>query len=232
MKSFFPFLIFLAISILLFIFVISCEHMRLNPETEDCDPTAFIDTTRIYFQYLSGGKDTLSFIPEVPHVAFDTIVTDNKMNSLFSEYELRGAIKFGLTNVKAFLMLVSDGKRAEEFFTFYGENTACGFGNQSTVNYATPVFWLLSEFPADSSILMLTDEFLAKIDTTMISLDQINRINEQHYVELLEPLSTFDWYLLRVTKQSDFNALDMANFYKEFGYAVAAAPNFFQLIFR
>jgi hypothetical protein len=219
---------------LILVFTINCEHSRINPIFEDCNPMVLIDTTRVYFKYYQGEKDTLKLIPILVHVAFDTNVADGRIESLFKEYGLKPAIIFPqtrLTKVKAFTMFVPDGHRTEEYFTFYGRDTDCGFGNQIIVEYATPVFWAFPELPADSSLLILTDEFVVKVDTAVSTLEQLEEINRRHNVEL-EDIYPYraGVFILRVTKQSELNALDMANLYHELDEVVWAEPNFIQII--
>jgi hypothetical protein len=214
----------------------SCEHTVINPKDEGCDPLAFVDTSRVYFKYYLGEKDTLSLVKTLVLVAFDTTVADEKIESLFEEYDLaKTAFKLHGPDVKAdlkrFGMFVPKGKRSEEFFTFYGQDTNCGLGNHDLVKYATPIFWAFPELPADSSILILTDEFIVRVDTNTTTIDEVLTINEEHNVEFigLQPYSR-DILMLRVTKQSEFDALGMANLYHEFDDVVWAEPNFVQII--
>ncbi len=183
-------------------FLCSCEHMATNPESEECDPLAFVDTTRTYSKYYSGGKDTLSLVTDVVHAAFDTNMADATIDSLFAEYELNVIGRFSVTTSgKKFLLYVPKGKRAEEFFTFYDVDTDCGFGNQDGVIYSTPVFWAFPHLlPADSSILMLTDEFFAEVDTNKLSLEQLDEVNKERHVEFVrqQPYRP-DVVILRVT---------------------------------
>jgi hypothetical protein len=222
--------------ILILLALNSCEHTVINPKNIGCDPLVFVDTSRVYFQYYFEEKDTLSLVRSLVNIAFDTTVADATIESLFTEYGLtKKAFQLHGPDVKAefkqFGMFVPEGKRPEEFFTFYGQDTNCGLGNQDLVRYATPIFWAFPELPADSSILILTDEFIVRVDTNTTTIEEILTINEKHQIEFigLQPYSR-DILILRVTKQSEFDALGMANLYHEFDDVVWAEPNFIQII--
>jgi len=79
----------------------------------------------------------------------------------------------------------------------------------------------------------VTDTFLAKVDTMMNYSEQLAEVNRQYHIELvgLRPYSR-DVYVLRVTRDSPFNALDMANLYHELEYIEFAEPNFIMVIIR
>ncbi len=218
---------------MLFIFISllwCCQDKAMNPKITECDPADFIDTTRVYFQYHRNEQITLELVPFVMRATLDSALTADETDSLFAEYELTVANRLGNND---FLLFTPKGKRPEEFFTLYGQDAECGFGNLAAVQYATPVFWTFPEIPADSSVCMLTDEFLVKIDTTITSVQKLSDINADNSVELVKLASEFGpTFLLKVTKRSQFNALDMGNFYRESGYAAIASSNFDCLIQR
>jgi len=125
------------IIVLISLSAMSCEHRKAIPIIETCDPTAFLDTTRVYFYYYFSEKLFLPLVTTLVYVEFDTSVADEKIDSLFEAYDLTPAIIFKPT-AKYFVMFTPEGQRAEGFFTFYGEKTNCGFGNQSIVSHAYP----------------------------------------------------------------------------------------------
>ena len=229
----------IAIGILTLVHLIvsGCDHMSTNPKTVECDPLVFADTTRAYYRFVNDEPDTFSLVTSVVFVAFDTTVADAAIDSLFAGYGLlEKAFQLHGPDVRAelkrFGMFVPAGKRPEEFFTFYGQDTDCGLGNQPLVRYATPVFWLSPELlPQDSSIYMLTDEFVVKIDPNTTSLQDILLINEEHHVEFLRFRAyRNDIIILRVTKDSEFDALAMANFYHVLEMVVWAEVNYSGLL--
>lgn len=206
----------------------SCEHTVINSAEEKCDPSAFIDTSRIYFYYVEGERQFLTLIPDLLAVQFDSTASDDQIDSLFTQYGLMPLSILDAGRRRRFLVKVPPGKRAEEFFTFYGIETDCGFGNQDPVVYATPTF--AAESPKGSKLL-LTNEFIVNLDTTIISLRQFDDINNRHHVEIVELLFS-SVYLLKVTRKSYFNALDMANLYYNFDFIIFSEPNFLTLIPR
>ena len=215
----------------------SCKHSNLNnPEKQDCDPLTFADTSRTYFRFIGEQIDTLSMVRSLVFVAFDTTVADQEIEILFTEYGLtQKAFQLHGPDVRAefktFAMYVPEGKRPEEFFTFYGQETDCGLGNQDIVEFATPVFWAFPELPGDSSIVILTNEFTAKIDTTMTTIDEITTFSQKYNVNVIGFLPySRPIVVLRVTKDSPYNALDMANFFHELEFIEWAEPNFIQII--
>jgi hypothetical protein len=193
-----------------------------------CNPTLYMDTSRVYFYYYQNQPLYLTLAADLLMIEFDSLLTPGEIESLAARYDIFKLGKISYTE-NMFLYKVLEGKRAEEFYTFYGENTTCGLGNQPFVYYATPVFWL---FPGiDSSLAMLTDEFIAKIDTTTMPLVRFWEINREHNVELAEEYPYQPYvFILRVTKQSVLNAMDMANLYQDSAYVVFAEPNLRQLI--
>lgn len=228
---------FLFVMMIFLILSFSCEHSNLNnPEKQDCDPLVFADTSRTYFRFIGEQIDTLSMVRSLVFVAFDTTVADQEIETLFTEYGLtQKAFQLHGPDVRAefktFAMYVPKGKRPEEFFTFYGQETDCGLGNQDIVEYATPVFWAFPELPADSSIVILTNEFMAKIDTTMTTIDEIEKLSQEYNVNVVGfRRFSRSVLLLRATKDSPYNALDMANIYHQFDFVIFAEPNFIQII--
>lgn len=193
-----------------------------------CNPILFIDTNRVYFYYYQNQPLYLTLAADLLMIEFDSLLTPGEIDSLAARYDIFKLGKISYTE-NEFLYKVLEGKRAEEFYTFYDENTSCGLGNQQFVQYATSVFWFRPGI--DSSLTILTDEFITKIDTTTMPLVSFWEINRKHNVELAEEYPYRpDVFILRVTKQSDLNALDMANFYQDSAYVVYAVPNFTQLI--
>ena len=82
----------------------------------------------------------------------------------------------------------------------------------------------------DSSVIVVNDQFAAKVDTTM-PLDNFWEINSRHNVEIVKEYPYRpDIFILRVTKQSDLNAMDMGNLYQDSAYAIWAAADFIGLI--
>lgn len=194
-----------------------------------CNPTLYMDTSRVYFYYYQNQPLYLTLAADLLMIEFDSLLTVQEIDSLTTRYDIFKLGKISYTQ-NMFLYKVFEGRRAEEFYTFYGENTSCGLGNQPFVHYATPVFWL---FPGiDSSLALLTDEFAARIDTTLTPLEQIDSINQRHSVEFMNNKNPIfsNVFLLRVTKQSDLNALDMANFYQDSTSVIFAEPNLRQII--
>lgn len=219
------------IFVLLISFTWCCERTSMNPEIIVCDPATFIDTSRVYYKYYQNEKDTLDFIPFVLHARLDSSLTEDEVDNLLFEYELTVANQLLPFRHNSFLLFAPKGKRPEEFFTFYGQTDVCGFGNLDVVQYATPLFWAFPEIPGDSSVCMLTDEFLVRIDTTITSLQRLSDINAENNVVLVKLVSgSRQTYLLKVTKRSTLNALDMGNFYQESGVVLWGEPNFTCLI--
>ncbi|HFE64095.1 MAG TPA: hypothetical protein ENK14_06735 [Caldithrix sp.] len=189
----------------------------------NCDPTVFMDTTRTYFYYYHNQPLYLTIASDLLAVEFDSLLTVQEIDTILNKYRL---YKIGRIARKITFLKVPFGKRAEEYFTFYGMNTNCGFGNQQVVQYATPVFW--ANPGIDSSLILLTDEFIIEIDTLVTTIERINKINWRHKVEILKQYPyNKNIYILKVTKQSDLCALDMANLYQDSSYVIWAEPNFF-----
>lgn len=218
--------------VLLMYWMASCEHNSgLNPGIEPCDPLALVDTNRTYFYYNFEEKIELRLVNSVFHAVLDSSLAESEIDSLFGSYGIDLADRF--TNFpNRYLISVPQARRPEEFFTFYGQDTECGFGNQDMVMYATPVFWTFPHIPADSSITILTDEFAVKIDTTIMGFEQLRSMNDSLEVELVRPTFENIIFLLRVTRSSPYNAIDMANFYHESGRFSYATPVFLHLIER
>ena len=224
------FLIFIVALLVLTLFNHSCikNTSDLDNDKSNCDPSQFIDTTRSYFYYYSGGKIYLTLASDIFYTMYDSSVSIEAAEYNQSDYDIIKIGKFSRTN--SYLLKPPEGKRAEEFFTFYGFDTDCGFGSQEFVQYSTPVFWFKPGI--DSSLTILTDEFLAELDTAVFSFEKINKINKTHHVEFVQTTPVlYNWYLLKVNKNSDLNALDMAILYQDSAYTVLAAPNFHQLLF-
>lgn len=193
-----------------------------------CNPTLYMDTSRVYFYYYQNQPHYLTLAADLLMIEFDSLLTIGEIDSLAARYDIFKLGKISYTE-NEFLYKVLEGKRAEEFYTFYGENTSCGLGNQPFVQYATPVFWFRPGI--DSSLTILTDEFITKIDTTTMPLVKFWEINRKHNVELAEEYPYRpDVFILRVTKQSALNAMDMANLYQDSAYVIFAEPNLTQLI--
>ncbi len=81
-------------------------------------------------------------------------------------------------------------------------------------------------FQAGDTGMIVTDEFIATFPAGM-SMDEINKANASHGVELGDPiLGQENTFVLKVTENAKMDTLSLANFYQESGLAVYSAPNF------
>ena len=219
-------LIILIILGMILIEIISCSS-NTGPEKDDniCDPSKYIDTTRQYFYYYDDKPKYLTLAKDLFCAKYDSILTIAEIEENLSEYNI---IKIGKLPYDNYFLKTPKGKRAEEFYTFYGYDTDCGFGNQNEVEYAKPIFWYRPGI--DSSLIILTDEFGVVIDTSKINIDDLNTINNKYNVEIIGQ-SQYDKrdFRLKITKDSQFNALDMANLYNDSVDVKFAEPFFLQL---
>lgn len=213
-----------SIFIIIFLHLVSCKKDFTGlVHEEQCDPTNFIDTTRSYFYYYFDVRKYLTLAPDLFFVKFDSTIDLMTAEKLFSEYNIIKLGKFLYSN--SYLVKPPRGKRAEEFFTFYGYETECGFGNKKIIECSTPIFW--GKPGIDSSLIILTDEFMVEIDTSKSTFDELIEINKKYFVEFVDSLIYIDnVYLFKVTKASQLNALDMANLYQDSSYAKISEPDF------
>jgi len=203
----------------------------MNPQEVPCNVFDFVDTTRVYFKFIFDERDTLLLLPSMLHASFDHNVPDAEIDSLFAEYDLKKKGSFSGVGPKRFLLIVPDGHRAEEFFTFYGTAAPCGFGNNDIITTAGPVFKAFPDLPNDPSVIMLGDEFIARVDTTRIR--ELEQLNREHNV-IISEISDLrrNRFLMRVTRASDLNSLDIANLYQVQDFVEWAEPNLYGIFTR
>jgi hypothetical protein len=106
---------------------------------KECNPLDYVDTTRTYFHYYFEDKIYLTLATDLFYALFDSSVDRETAEANFVKYDITSLGKFSYRN--AYLLKPPHGKRAEEFYTFYGHDVDCGFGNQEIVDYSTPIFW-------------------------------------------------------------------------------------------
>ena len=219
-------LIILVILGMILVEIIGCSS-NTGPEKDDniCDPSKYIDTTRQYFYYYYDKPIYLTLAKDLFCAKYDSNLTIAEIEENLSEYNITKIRKLPYDN---YFLKTPKGKRAEEFYTFYGYDTDCGFGNQKEVEYATPIFWY--RHGIDSSFIIITDEFVVKIDTAKMNTDDLIAVNNKYHVKI-QKRSLYDKssYILKVTKESMFNALDMANFYNDSVDVKYADPGFLEL---
>ena len=219
-------LFILVILSMILIEIISCSS-NTGPEKDDniCDPSKYIDTTRQYFYYYDDKPKYLTLAKDLFCAKYDSILTIAEIEENLSEYNI---VKIGKLPYDNYFLKTPKDKRAEEFYTFYEYDTDCGFGNQKIAEHANPIFWARPGI--DSSLIILTDEFIVMIDTTKMNTDDLIAINSKYYVKI-HKRSLYDKrdYILKVTKESKFNALDMANLYQDSSFAIISAPNYLEL---
>lgn len=221
----FRYLILLIVAMSLMQLCLFCKKLStgLTINNNECDPTEYIDTTRSYFYYYFDEKIYLTLATDIFLALYDSTVDIEKANQNLLKYDITTIYRFPSDN--SLFLKAPEGKRAEEFYTSYGYDTDCGFGNQEFIEYVTPIFWINPGI--DSSIFMLKDEFRLKIDTTIMTENDLVIFNSEFDVEIIKRgPSNKARFTLRVTKTSPYNALDMANLYQDSLNVLYAVPSF------
>jgi len=220
--------VFSIIFLIVLLHLVNCrtDTTSLDNNKKECNPGEFVDTTRTYFYYYFEDKIYLTLATDIFYALFDSSIDLQTAEDNFAEYGITFLGKFTYSN--AYLLKPPNGKRAEEFYTFYGQEVDCGFGNQKIVNYSTPIFW--TKPGIDSSILMLTDEFHLRIDTTKMTENDLINYCTKNNVKIREKSPYNETrFLISVTKSSPLNALDMANLFQDSLNVLFAAPSFLEL---
>lgn len=99
------------------------------------------------------------------------------------------------------------------------------FASHPGVEFSVPVF------SSGSEHLVVADEFIVKFKEDVSEFD-ILRFNMTNSVIVARKGPTPDSLVLKVTRQSMLNALEMANLYYEQGMAVYSHPNFIRMVQR
>ena len=202
----------------------NCSSLTDSEQTEDCNLLDYIDTTRSYYYNYFDEKIYLDLYTDLFFVRYDSTIDYISAKENFSKYKITEIRK--ITSINSYILKAPEGRRAEEFYTFYGTNIECGFASQDIIVYSTPVFWY-SDRNSDTSFTLITDEFIVDIDTTKHSFEDFMKINQKYSVELTQVREYFEnSFILRVTKKSPLNALDMANMYQDSAYAKLSSPDF------
>lgn len=213
------------------VFLFNCLNCRtdttsLEKGKDECNPLNYVDTTRTYFYYYFDEKIYLTLATDLFYAMFDSSIEHEVAEENFRQYAIINLGKLRYSN--SYLLKPPKGRRAEEFYTFYGYDTDCGFGNQSTVEYATPVFW--TNPGIDSSIIVATDKFHLRIDTLkMTENDLINFCSRYNVIIREKSPYNETRFKLSVTKSSPLNSFDMANLFQDSLDVLFAAPSFFEL---
>jgi hypothetical protein len=182
-----------------------------------CDSRAFADTTRLFYYYVRDTEQYLSTIDSIFFIKFDSTISSEEIETIMSLYDLQYA---PLTQNR-FIAICSADKLSAEYYTHYELEKFCGLGNRDYTIYSNPIF------DVSNSLHLLTDEFIVGIDTTLITVpDFMILINEHHVQFIREPPSLAVDFILRVTRMSNLNALDMANMYHGFDFVNYSEPNF------
>lgn len=85
-------------------------------------------------------------------------------------------------------------------------------------------------FTTPDALMVVTNEFIATFPDKM-TRKKINSLNAERSVQVVERISDQgNTFVLRVTPETHVDALSMANYYKESGIAITAAPNFVRVM--
>jgi len=172
-----------------------------------------------YYYYSDGRKIELKLVVNELSVGFINSASEGQIQELIQQYGLSIISKVSLTT-NQYLLGAPQGGNTDEFYTRYGDCSVSGFGNEPVVTYSCPVF-----NGSDGTKMLLTDEFIVKFDST-ITQEEVEMLNAGHQVEIvqIDPLME-GGYVLKATKVSERNALDMANFYYELSITLYGHPN-------
>ena len=78
--------------------------------------------------------------------------------------------------------------------------------------------------------MIVTDEFIATFPAET-GKEDLQAINSLQHVEIVESImGQANTYVLRVTEESELDALSMANLYRESGWALESAHNFTRIL--
>ena len=164
------------------------------------------------YYYETSGKVFLDLVPETVGVKFVNGTTFDDVTKLATEYKSTLVSKH---NYGVFQELkVPPGFSPQDFIA--------ALNKEDVVEFAAPVY------SSSGQKMILTDQFLVKFVPEMSDAD-IEAFNAKHRVEIIskEPWigGTF-LYKLKVTKDSELDALWMANLYHEQNFTLWAHPEF------
>jgi hypothetical protein len=112
---------------------------------------------------------------------------------------------------------------AEDYYTEYGSFDPDRFGNLAGVRYALPVYELEGE-----GRMYLTDEIL--LTPVEVNSQLVDSLVAADHLELIETKYLGLTSLLRLSRQSPANALQLSNRYADLPAVEAAEPNFVVVI--
>jgi hypothetical protein len=162
------------------------------------------DTTRVYLFPLS--RDTLRIFPKMVFARFYPWVKDTtKIMQLLEKYHLRlhGSLD-GLDQQLAAWLCITNGRRAEYYFTPYGKEDFCNFGADSLVEYSFGVFNNGRATPSGNIDFRFVD------DTPQARIDSLFAANGLRFLFTSPDFPTGKWYRTLVTPRAKKNAIDLA----------------------
>jgi len=180
------------------------------------------------FYYYQGEKIFITMIDTLINVNYVDNATFNQVRGLNQKFNLPSTFdstKFFPDTLRQnnYIFILPKGSKIDNYLTLYGLESVKTYGNESLVRYATPSFEL------NGNVISLRDEFIASFYPASAMEDSIYLMNQKYSVEIVykfQPVKESLMYLLRVTKASPFDALDMANIYNESSFTKYAVPNF------
>jgi hypothetical protein len=161
-------------------------------------------------------------------VSFNTGSDINIINEINKKYGLPEIQDSTEAKANHYIKMdVPKNHKNTQYFTRYGEGDNSNiYGNQPLVRYSMPVY-----FSENGILTGLTDEFSVSFIPSLIDKGGIDSINNKYRVTIISRYAMGSLvYLLRVSKESPYDALDMANIYYETDLTEFSEPNLIQFI--
>lgn len=209
-------LIYVCILFITLINLVSCSCKKDAPINSYCGER---------FYYYQNEKIYLNITNEKVTIGFNDTLSYQKMKNILNQYNFIEDLKQEqvFNNNKLAMPDLIEGLNCKEL-----ENKLNGLKKNPEISYAN----LFLETKNKSALVGITNEFIVNLlDTNQFSELQSLAINTN--TEILKQ-NEFqpDVYILSANKNSDGDALEMANFFHETGKFKFSEPNFIQIIKR
>ena len=193
--------------VLVVIFIICQIIMSCNKEElkNDCK-------SRYY--YYSSEKIILTEIPYQGIISFYDTLSTEAINQIVAQYEGIDVLSIPSNSNRAIISI--DSKNCNETDKLFDT-----IKNDSRISNCSK--FLISE---EGSSFGITDFFVCKLKSSTTQT-QLMELATENKVEILKPDTPKNFYIIRADKNSNGDALDMANVFHESGYFECAEPEFF-----
>ncbi len=179
-----------------------------------CDEDDLSSDCKSRYYYYNSEKIKLTEIPNQGCISFYDTLSTETINQILGQYPEIHVLSIPSNNNHAIISI--DSKNCDETDKFFDT-----IKDDSRISNCSK--YLISE---EGFTLGITDVFVCKLKRGT-SLNQITELVNSNHTEILESNASNNYFIIRADKNSNGDALDMANKFFESGFFEYAEPEFF-----